>query len=249
MKMTSTNLSGKKAFVGSPYSALAWLMLSLSGTAQALDIEISPIVDISNMYLYRGEDLGQGDAQVSGGVRASARGFYTGIWATSASQGEYDLYAGVAYDLGHNFSVDFSAWTYAYPDDPERDTLGKSSEIFLTFAWKMLSVTAVKNVAGDPGYSYFAFAGSYRQFTATLGLGNPDTTRDVLSNEVTADNYAGYAKTDYVHLDLTYAYNDRLRFTLSQVVAQDDLTVGDVKYTHLHDDALLFALAYSLPLK
>lgn len=221
---------------------------TLSGQAFALDVEISPIVDISNMYLYRGEDLGDGDAQVSGGVRANAGGFYTGVWATSASDGEYDLYAGTAYNLGRDFSVDLSVWTYTYPHVPELDEPGKSSEVFLTFAWKMLSFTAVDNIAGDAGYTYFAFAGSYRQFSATLGLGNPDTTRNTLSNDPAVENYAGNAEVDYVHLDLTYAYNDRLRFTVSQIVAQDDLEVGETKYEDLHEDATLFALAYSIPL-
>ncbi len=227
---------------------LGLLTLAFSGVSHGLDVEISPIVDISNMYLYRGEDLGNGDAQVSGGVRANVAGFYTGVWATSASQGEYDLYAGAAYDLGRDFSIDMSVWTYAYPHDPELDAPGESTEIFLTLAWKMISVTAVDNIAGDAGYMYFAVAGSYQQFSATLGLGNPDTTRNLLSNNPEADNYAGNAEVDYVHLDLTYAYNDRLRFTISQIVAQDDLEIGDTKYEDLHDDATLFALAYSLPL-
>lgn len=227
---------------------LGVITLALTGIAHGLDVDISPIVDISNMYLYRGEDLGNGDAQVSGGVRASAGGFYTGVWATSASQGEYDLYAGGAYDLGRGFSVDVSVWTYTFPHDPELDAPGQSTEIFTTLAWKMLSFTVVDNVAGDSGYMYFAMAGSYRQFSATLGLGNPDTTKNILSNDPDVANYAGNADVDYVHLDLTYAYNDRLRFTVSQIIAQDELEVGDTKYDHLHEDAALFALAYSIPL-
>lgn len=222
--------------------------LSLSGVAHGLDVEISPILDISTMYLYRGEDLGGGDAQVSGGVRGSVGGLYAGIWGTSAAEGEYDLYSGIAYDLGRDFSVDFSVWTYSYPHDPELDSLGKSTEMFVTFAWKMLSITAVDNIAGDSGYFYLATAASYRQFSATLGLGNPDTTRHVLSNDPTADNYAGNAEVDYVHLDVTYAYNNNLRFTLSQILSQDDLAIGTTKYEKLHEDATLFAVAYSVPL-
>jgi uncharacterized protein (TIGR02001 family) len=240
-------MNRKKAFAAL-FRPLCLATLTLSGTVQALDVDISPIVDISNMYLYRGEDLGGGDAQVSGGVRANAGGFYTGVWATSASDGEYDLYLGTAYDLGRDFSVDVSVWTYTYPHVPELDAPGQSSEVFLTLAWKMLSFTAVDNIAGNAGYNYFAIAGSYQQFSATLGLGNPDTTRNVLSNDPTLENYAGNADVDYVHLDLTYAYNDRLRFTVSQIVAQDDLEIGETKYEDLHEDATLFALAYSIPL-
>lgn len=238
----------KKRAFAAMLRPVCFATFTLSGAAHALNVEISPIVDISNMYLYRGEDLGDGDAQVSGGVRANAGGFYTGVWATSASDGEYDLYAGTAYDLGRGFSVDLSVWTYTYPHIPELDAPGKSSEVFLTFAWKMLSFTAVDNIAGDAGYTYFAMAGSFKQFSTTLGLGNPDTTRNILSNDPTAENYAGNAEVDYVHLDLTYAYNDRLRFTVSQIVAQDDLEVGETKYEDLHEDATLFALAYSIPL-
>lgn len=226
----------------------ALIILMLSGLSYGLEVEISPIVDISNMYLYRGEDLGDGDAQVSGGVRASTGGFYTGLWGTSASQGEYDLYAGMAYDLGREFSVDVSLWTYTYPHNAEWEAPGKSTEMFYTLAWKMLSFTMVDNIAGDSGYLYFAMAGTYQQFSATLGLGNPDTTRNVLSNDPTADNYAATADVDYVHLDLTYAYNDRLRFTLSQIISQDELQIGETKYKDLREDAMLFALAYSIPL-
>lgn len=248
MNGSVSNIAFRQGALAVSLGACCLATLALSGNARALDVEISPIVDISNMYLYRGEDLGDGDAQVSGGVRANAGGFYTGVWATSASDGEYDLYAGTAYDLGRGFSVDLSVWTYTYPHVPGLDEPGNSSELFLTFAWKMLSFTAVDNIAGDAGYTYFAMAGSFRQFSATLGLGNPDTTRNILSNDPAEDNFAGNAEVDYVHLDLTYAYNDRLRFTVSQIVAQDELEVGETKYEDLHEDATLFALAYSIPL-
>jgi len=79
-------------------------------------------------------------------------------------------------------------------------------------------------VAGGTGYEYYTLAASAGAFTAKVGM-----------HDFEADG------ADMTHLDLIYAYNDRIAFTISQVVdeEEDDTYDGDAK----------FVFAYSLPIK
>ena len=68
------------------------------------------------MYLWRGIDLGDGAAAVSGDLVCSVSGAYAGVWMSSGDTGleEYDLFAGYAMDITDDVSVDVSVWNYNY---------------------------------------------------------------------------------------------------------------------------------------
>ena len=47
---------------------------------------------------------------------------------------------------------------------------------------------------------------------------------------------------------LSYQYNDNLSFTLSKVIAQDEVKVGGVTFDKNQEDDLFFVVNYSLPI-
>lgn len=186
--------------------------------------EVSGSVGVANMYLWRGYDLGYGDAAVSGDLSVSAAGFYGGVWGSSgdATYGtEYDLYAGWGGEFGDWFSVDISAWTYVYPSGVS-DNLGDLSEAILSLGFGPVAVTYYENIAGAPEYSYITVGGTIGSFSALVGRHMTDEDGD-----------------EPTHLDLSYAYNDNLSFTVSKFIADDENV----------DKSAKFVVSYSLPIE
>jgi uncharacterized protein (TIGR02001 family) len=207
--------------------------MSVSHTANAVDVSAS--VGVANMYLWRGIDLGQGDAAVSGDLRASAGGFYGGVWGSSGDAGwgtEYDLYVGYGAEFG-GVTVDISAWNYMYPsssfdadddgvEDPNiLDDFGGLSDAVLSIGFMGFTASVYDNIAGGSGYEYYTLSYSYDAFSVLVGK---------------HDNVTGDDTDQMVHVNLSYAYNDNLSFTFSQQVDQEI------------DDDLKFVVSYSLPL-
>ena len=197
--------------------------LSVASQAQA-EIEVDASVAVSNMYLWRGLDLGNGDAAVSGDINVSAAGAYAGVWTSSgdaAAGQEYDLYLGYGGEVS-DFSYDVSLWNYYYPNGGGiLDDVGGLSEIILSGGYGPVSVSYYDNIAGGSGYNYVTLGLSFGQFSATYGAHSNPTPN-----------------TDFSHLDLSFAYNDNLSFTVSQVVEQDVETGPNTNV----------AVTYSIPL-
>lgn len=199
---------------------------ALSVAPTAVNAEVSGSVAISNMYLWRGVDLGQGDAAVSGDLSYSTSGFYTGIWGSSgdANAGtEYDLYAGYGAEFG-GVSVDLSVWTYVYPSSPdgEIDNPGELSEAILSVGFAGFTLTGYDNIAGLSGYGYYTLSYGYDAFSILVGKHDNPSEED--------DNMT--------HVDISYAYNDNLSFTLSQQVDNE-----------LDNKKAKFVVGYSLPIE
>ena len=191
--------------------AIASLVSASALTAQVANaVEVSASAAVSNMYLWRGQDLsavggvGGGSAAVSGDLNVSANGAYAGVWTSSGDLDdgqEYDLYAGYGLEAG-GLSIDASIWTYVYPSQSASDSMFDLSEIVLSFGYADASLTIYDNVAGDSDYQY-----------VTLGYGLGDVSFN-LGQQISDD-------PDYTHLDISYAYSENLSFTASKVVAQD----------------------------
>jgi len=213
-----------------PASVAATVLASatlFSATATAGETEVGASVAISNLYLFRGEDVGGGDAAVSGDLVVSNGGFYAGIWATSGDRGEYDLFAGYATEFG-GLGVDLSVWNYVFPSSPDGsdDAVGDFTEIILGLSYGPVNFGYVDNIAGNSGYEYYTLGVEQGAFGLTVGF---------------ADEEDG---NDYTHVDLTYAFNDNLSFTWSQVVDQDD----DEDDPDGVDEDGKFVVTYSLPI-
>lgn len=212
--------------------------------------EVSGSAAVSNVYLFRGFDVGAGAAGVSGSLDYSHEtGLYAGVWATSQGAGsgiETDLYLGYAVEI-EGLTVDINVTNYIYPSDTAAapdgvDNLGDFSEIILTLGYSTddmgFSFQYADNVAGDNGYVYYALGAEYGDFSATYGVNSPDDTGATID-------------LDIAHLDLTYAHNENLSFTVSKIVDVDDeLNANSTTSAFpIIDDDTLFVVTYSLPIE
>jgi uncharacterized protein (TIGR02001 family) len=225
--------------------ALAAGALSVAPVANA-EVEVAGSVSIANMYLWRGNDLGNGDAAVSGDIVVSSAGFYGGLWGSSgdsASGTEYDIFVGFGGEAG-DFSYDIMAINYMYPSvDDAYDDFAGFSEVILTLGFGPLSFSYYDNVAnkgGPEGYEYYTLGFSSGAYSATIGMHD-------------YEEESGAESGDATHLDLSYAYNDNLSFTLSQVVDTPSREFcsdpdNDNVYNSCDDD-VKFVVSYSLPIE
>lgn len=211
--------------------------VSSVNAAEIGGVDVSASAGVANMYLYRGFDVGNGDAAVFGDITASAGGFYGGVWASSgdafAGQ-EYDLFVGYGAEFG-DFYFDLAAVSYIYPNSPDPgmdDTdFGDWIEAILTVGYGPVSFAYYETVEAEE--NTYAFSEDYNYITLGFEMGSFGATL----------GRHDYAEGDDTHLDLSYAYNDRLSFTVSKMIdASDETEAADL------DDAL-FVVSYTLPLE
>ncbi|MFC3681833.1 TorF family putative porin [Bacterioplanoides pacificum] len=230
--------------------ALAGVMTAVAVPAVQAEVEVSASAAVANMYLWRGQDLGQGVPAVSGDLKVSAGGAYGGVWTssgdTTAGQ-EYDLFVGYGGESG-DFSYDVSAWTYVYSGDDEENGRGNTfglTDLIVSAGYGPVSASYYYVLAGDEDYSYVTLTGEYDKFSATLGMASGienigETTKTV------------YDDSDYTHLDVSYAYNDNISFTLSKVIAQslkaEDAATSEEDESYVDED-LKVVVSYSLPIE
>lgn len=201
--------------------------------------ELSASAGVASMYLFRGIDLGDGSAAVFGDLVYSIGGAYVGVWGSSGDSAlgnEYDLIAGYNGEAA-GFSYGLGVINYNYSDaglrdgvlDEDDDTTGELTEVVATLGYGPVTAAYYDNVAGLAGFEYYTLAATMGQFTLLAGM-----------HDFEEDD------ADMTHVDLSYAYNDRLAFTLSKVVEDDaeDKRAGLDGY----DDDLKVVVSYSLPI-
>lgn len=213
------------------------------------DDGLSASAGVASAYLWRGIDLGDGSAAVSGDIHYSMSGAYAGVWGSSGDSSfgsEYDLYAGYGLEVG-GLGIDLSVWNYNYSDDAwgnsyRDDTTAENSDVILALSMAGATFKAYNQVAG----------GSAEYYTLSYGMNG-------VTGLVGYHDQSGGAE-DYTHLDLTYAYNDNLSFTVSKIVDDaddnllvdddDDISTPDIDADELGgDDDLIFVVSYTLPIK
>ena len=208
-------------------SAVAASTIALAAVAPVANAEVSGSVGVASSYLWRGIDLGAGEGTpaVSGDLSYSESGFYTGIWGSSGDTTggtEYDLYLGYGGEAG-DFSYDVSVWSYQYPTAgnsvgiESSNSIGDLMEAVVSVGYGPVSISYYHGLQDLEDYYYINASASFGAFGVALGV----------------------HEDDMMHLDLSYAYNDNLSFTISQVV--DDVDGG-------YDDDTNFVVSYSLPL-
>lgn len=212
-------------------ASIAAAVLSIA-TMPAAFAEVSASVGIANKYLWRGLDLGNGDAAVSGDLKFSTgSGLYTGIWGSSgdATNGsEYDLYVGWGGKLGM-VDVDASIWSYNYPKvniDP-----GELTDLVLSAGIGSFNGTLYEAIQGDDNndYRYVTLGYDFGKYNALVGIHD-------------------YENTDGnpTHIQLGYNYNDNLSFGVSQFVNDEDSAAGKALGA---DSDLQFLVSYSVDIK
>lgn len=241
----------------------------LAAQATAGDLEAS--AGVASTYLFRGVDVNDGRAQVFGDLTyRSDVGVYVSGWGSSAGNGanEFDAVLGFSHDIGP-VAINVGAINYVYPGDTASDDFGSESEAFIGASWNGFELYYYDNIASkwenNEGYYYVAASYVWKQFAVTLGHAAVDTLKGGNANFDSGTTAIEAGEYDYTHLDVTYAFNDNLSFTVSKIVDRNvEVTTGgekaDVKgsqikdidssdYDAVKDDSLLFVLTYSLPLE
>ena len=203
--------------------------------------ELSASAGVATSYLWRGFDLGKGDAAFSASLDYSEGMFYAGAWVSSgdASAGtEYDLYMGLAGEAG-GISWDVGIVNYVYP------SAGAGMSIASTIVSNPAAVDPeidTHSVESIVTADYYTTEGSIGDFMEVyIGLGMGPVSLMHYSNIETGEGYGpgdsdDYNYTtigfeagsfgitygvhdggfnDYDHMDLSYSFNDSLGFTYS----------------------------------
>jgi hypothetical protein len=231
--------------------ALATAMTAgLVGTTTT-QAEVSASAGVASSYLWRGQNLSNGAAVVSGSLDyGHESGAYAGAWVSSGDAAlgtEYDLYVGFAGEAG-DLSYDVGYVGYIYPSQSEEaaaefnkanavaiaagdedsqgtaDELGNVSDLYLNLSFAGVDFTTnFRDNGGDYVYN-------------TLGYGMGSVSGLIgVSTDLEDDG-----KGAYTHIDLSYAYNDNVSFTVSKMVAQSSGTSAASPE---------FVVSYSLPIE
>jgi uncharacterized protein (TIGR02001 family) len=225
-------------------SSVAALMAAAVVAPASAEIDVGASVGISNMYLWRGYDLGapSGAPAVFGDLNVSTAGFFAGIWGSSGdvlAGTEYDLYAGYGGELG-DFVYGLSVFNYIYPtgdgylDDPETDKLeetdfGKLTDLALKLGYGPVTLNYYDNVAGANGYSFVTLDVAVSDFNLQLGQ-HIEGQNDLLFGTV------------------TYKYNDNLSFAISAGLDSDDGDLDEDGEVIVVEEDPKFVVTYTLPL-
>lgn len=213
-------------------------LLALASTASA---EVSGSMAIASSYHWRGFDLGSGTPAVSGELKYTAGGFYAAGWASSgdtAGGTELDLYFGYGGAVG-SFNYDISYISYMYPTGAYRETegLGDFAEIIGKVGFGPVKFFLNYNVAGaskaesdacyqfgdctryafpEGEYMYYGISGTFGPVSVVLAKHDEKVWDgfDFVSASEAAPGVTG----DATHLDVTYAYNANLSFTVSAIL-------------------------------
>ena len=191
---------------------------------------VSATAGVSNMYLWRGQNIGGGAPVVSGSLDyGHESGLLAGIWGSSAGPGqETDVYVGYAYS-SDAFGFKVVAYEYFYPYNTAADL----QEVLVNFSASgfffdaLIGVGTIEalGVETDNESNYFDVGYTMDKVTVKYGMADNPTP-----------------DTNYSHLDLTYAFNKNIAFTLSGIVDADDFSAV------LPNKDPLFAVNYTLPI-
>lgn len=240
--LESTMKMSKKLLTSSAAAVVAAMGM---GSMSANAVEVAASAAVANMYLWRGQDLGAGAGvpAVSGDIKVTEMGFHSGIWGSSGDEvagTEYDVWAGYGGSAG-DFRYDLTFWNYIYPSAngpaDDNDGFADLSEAVLTLGYGPVTFMYYDNIANEGGnnaYTYYTLGAAFGSFSALIGY--------ALTEDAIEEADGSLDDSDYTHLDVSYAYNENLSFTLSQVV--DEGPNNDQV-----DDDLKFVVKYAIPLK
>jgi hypothetical protein len=185
--------------------------LAAAPAAVALDASAS----IATSYLWRGTELGNGDAALAVDVSGSTGAISYGLWVSSGDQEtgagtadheggtEYDIYASYGGTVGEiGYSVGYASYNY-----PSRSVgFDDAAEYVYGLSYGPASVTVFDGKGSDYEYTVVGYeAGAF-----SFAYGDED-------------NGAGAERT---HFDVSYAVNDSLTLTVSDPENADSIVVA-----------------------
>ena len=170
--------------------------LAAAPAAVALDASAS----LATSYLWRGTELGNGDAALAVDLSGSTGAISYGLWVSSGDTGstEYDVYASYGGSVGEiGYSVGYASYNY-----PSTGTgFDDNAEYIYGLSYGPASVTVYDEKGGDYEYTVVGYeAGAY-----SFAYGDNETT---------------------THFDVSYAVNDSLTLTVSEPEDADTIVVA-----------------------
>jgi hypothetical protein len=170
--------------------------LAAAPAAVALDASAS----LATSYLWRGTELGGGDAALAVDLSGSTGAISYGLWVSSgdSSSTEYDIYASYGGSVGEiGYSVGYASYNY-----PSTGTgFDDNAEYIYGLSYGPASVTVYDEKGGDYEYTVVGYeAGAY-----SFAYGDNETT---------------------THFDVSYAVNDSLTLTVSEPEDADTIVVA-----------------------
>lgn len=211
--------------------ASAIALSAMAGFAvPAAHADVAATVSASNMYYWRGYDLG-GGAALAADVNVSSNGFIAGVW-TSSGDGtlgtEWDLYGGYSGTAGDfTYGLGVTSYNYAAPvgalnksdTHPLGDAIapfkvGDYVELIPTIGYGPFKLTYYDAIAADhdplssKDYSYATAELNFEKFGFKYG-------QHMMKNKVTTS-----------HIDATYKYNEKLAFTAGSIINDDHGSVN-----------------------
>ncbi|MDH5694276.1 MAG: TorF family putative porin, partial [Gammaproteobacteria bacterium] len=177
-------------------------------------------IAVSNMYLWRGQNLSPNGGVVSGGLNYGLGGLYTGMWTSSETGGhETDLYLGFGGEAG-GLSYDISYWHYLYPEDGKIAD-SDLSEAVLSLGYGPVKLTAYQSVddkigAGATGddWLYATLAVSVDKYTLTYGAW-------------TGFEKANQNASNYSHVTASFAATEEVSVSVSVAQAESGKNIVD----------------------
>ena len=193
--------------------ATSMVLGGMTAVPSLASAEMSADITISNMYLWRGQNVAPDGATVSGTLSYSHdSGAYAGVWTTSEQGGhEYDLFVGYGGEYA-GISYDVSYWYIAYPEDgaPNTDLSDNNvNESALSLGYADFSFGVVFGNVGNEtnDYKYYTLGYDIGKFSLMYGM--QSYTTDASGN-------------DYSHYGVSYAATDELSFTVSMLSNEGD---------------------------
>jgi hypothetical protein len=204
-----------KTFNKTLIAAATLTTFGLAAAPAAVALEAS--ASIATSYLWRGHELGDGDAALAVDLSGSTGAVSYGLWVSSGDEEtgegtddheggtEYDIY--VSYDgevNGIGYTLGYASYNY-----PSRGVgFDDASEYIYGLSYGPASVTVYENTDSDEDYTY-----------------------TVVGYEAGAYSFAyGDDETD-THFDVSYAVNDSLSLTFSDSDRDGADTIVVATYT------------------
>jgi uncharacterized protein (TIGR02001 family) len=218
------------------YSLIAAAVAGAAVVSTPAFAGVSATAGVASLYLWRGQNLGGGTPVVSGSLDyGHDSGIFAGVWGSSGDTTnghEIDLYAGYGYS-SDAMSFKVTAYDYTYP----RGALqGALQEVVLSFGASGAFVDVIVGMGDFEEANYVDFGYTMDKITGKVGMMMADDTM------CTPAAIAAGLSCNYTHVDVTYAYNKNLSFTVSGVADADD----GAAVAGIEDP--LFVVSYALPL-
>lgn len=221
----------------------AALLSAMAGFTAPAHADVAATIGVSNMYYWRGFDLGGGAALI-GDVNVSSNGFIAGLW-TSSGDGtlgtEYDIYGGYSGAAGDfTYGLSLVSYNYANPKTENGEAInpGDYVEIIPSIGYGPFKLTYYDAISAEVAplnnkdYSYMTAELIFTKFAFKYG------------QHMTKD---GSGLDGVSFLDATYKYNDKLSFTIGKII--DDGNYDPATKTNAAPDEAHFVVNLTLPIE